>query len=87
MGGGGGGGVLTCNSYGEGDVDRGEQPEQDDGEQPADGEEDEGAAAVDDGADEEEEAKHRAQAQQRHAHRPPHRLNTIHTEIVGVLVF
>ena len=81
-GGGGEGGCTrpcTCQSDSQGDIDGGEEPEEDDGEEAAHGEEDEGAPAVHNGPDEEEEAEEGADSQQRHCHRPPNGFDTPRT--------
>ena len=73
--------VGTCDSDSYRDVEGGEEPQEDDGEESADGEEDEDASAVHDGPDEEEQAEHWAHTQQRHRGRPTHSLDLLNTAI------
>ena len=70
----------TCDGDGQRDIDGGQQPQEDDGEESAHREEDEDAAAVHDGADKEEEAEDGADAEQRHGGRPSDALQLLHAE-------
>ena len=72
--------MLTCNSYGQCDVNSRQKPEQDDGEEAAHGEQDQRPTAVHDGADEKEEAEDWAQAEEGHRYWPPYRLQVINTK-------
>ena len=63
-----------------GDVDGGEQPEEDDGEEAADGEDDEGGPAVHDGSQEEQQAEEGEDPEDSHGDGPPQSLDLLDTE-------
>ena len=70
----------VCQGHRHGDVDGGQEPEEDDGEEAADWEDDERGSAVHDGPQEEEETEEREDPEHSHSDWPPQCLHLLDTE-------